>query len=153
MHAGVLGVGERGTHKKLVGAARHWAGADAPPRAAAAVDEGVIEGLRFFGASEEDIAREAAKRQVQEQAEAEFEVYADCWDSLQAFLMVQTNWLYRTVGFGSQRVGLCRSAMESTLRMAGIPRLQWQALFADMRVMELAVLRADVEMAERNSKD
>lgn len=114
------------------------------------MDDGVIAGLRFFGASEEDIAREAKKHQVQAQEEAEFDVYEDCWESLQVFLMAQTNWLYRNVGFGSQRVGLARQGLESTLRMAGIPRSKWTDIFSDLREIELAVLQADAEMAERN---
>jgi hypothetical protein len=149
---------QRSTRKKLKEAARYWAGADQPKAAPAMrVDDNVAQGLRRFGMSEEDIA-ELLGTQTEEPEVLDFEVYEDCWESVQFYLKVQTQWTFKTVGTGgglgmlmvAQRVGLNNAAVESTMRMEAVPRRKQAALLADLRVMELAVLEADVEMAKND---
>ena len=106
--------------------------------------------------SEEDIAAMQKKREddALEAAQAlgateDFEIHEDNWDSWLFFLTVQTQWIYAVSGLGTQRAGLSYPGVESGARMAGLPRRQWPALFADLRVMEVAVLAVDAELAEK----
>lgn len=151
----------RGALKKLVGAARHWCGADQPPDApAAAVDENVAAGLRAMGVSAEDIAaeleRQAAQTEAAEQAarplgfEADFEVHEDCWESVLFFLRVQTQWRHK--GMEGRRAGLDNTAVEATMRLAGVKAKGRAALLEDLQVMEKAVLQADFEKAEASQE-
>lgn len=122
--------------KKLIEAARRWAGADDD---GAQIDHGVATALAAFGAREHDVAvaRERA-------AEPEFEVYPENWDAVQLFLALSTQW--RAVAFGtmaSARVlhtGLDYTAVESVARLTGIPRSRRAAVFQQIRVMEEAAL-------------
>lgn len=103
-------------------------------------------GLRAFGVREEDIA---ASQQRAVPAETDFEVHADCWDSVVFFMGLRTQWIYVSVtvatGMTVQRQGLDYGRVESALRLAGIRRALWPSLFADLQVMEDAVLEVDVE--------
>lgn len=150
-----MGVGERSTLKKLVGAARRWVGADKPGSAPVAADANVSDGLRAMGVDEADIeAMLESQRSEEEQAarkfgcEVDFEVHEDCWETCLFFLAVQTQWGYAPGGMAAQRVGLNYAGVESGMRMSGKPRRAWPDLLADLQVMELAVLQADAEMAE-----
>lgn len=110
------------------------------------LDAGVAQGLRAMGVSEADIAAEAAKyADPAGPGAADFEVHDDAWEAWVFFTQVQTQWVYR--GLDGRRAGLCNPGVESALRMGGVRRALWPALWADMRVMELAVLEADGEMA------
>ncbi|UUZ68077.1 DUF1799 domain-containing protein [Polaromonas sp. P2-4] len=149
-----MGSRERGTLKKLIGAARRWAGADTPP-APTRADPNVTEGLRRMGVSEEDIEAMLAQQQEWEAEAArqsgfseDFEIYEDNWESWLFFVTVQTQWHYAARDMGARRVGLNYPGVESGARMAGKPRAKWPSLFADLQVMELAVLAADAEMAD-----
>lgn len=139
------------TLKKLTEAARYWAGVDKPTAPPLVVDAGVAEGLRAFGVSEADI--EAAQGGAEAApAQADFEVYEDCWESVLFFLTVQTQWSYVSGGLSASRSGLHYPGVESGARMAGIRRSLWPGLLADVQVMERAVLAADVEMAPKVEK-
>lgn len=150
-----MGVGERGTLKKLTGAARRWAGADKPP-APIQVDGNVKANLLRFGFSEESIEAVLAKEKEAAQlsgASDDFEVYEDNWESWLFYLTVQTQWLYAAGGMGpAQRVGLNYAGVESGARMSGQPRAKWPDLLGDLRVMELAVLHADAELAKEREQ-
>lgn len=101
--------------------------------------------------SEADIeALQAQDREALEQsvADVDFEVHPDNWDSWLFFLTVQTQWLYAASAMGAQRVGLSYAGVESGARMSGRPRHRWPALLADLKVIEVAVLQADAEMAD-----
>lgn len=140
-----MGVGEWGPLKKLTGAARYWLGVDKPDARPMTVDDGVAEGMRFFGVSEADIEAAQAAQAVPE-VEDVFEVHEDCWESVMFFLRVQTQWVFR--GMDAARSGLNNAAVEATMRMAGVKRACQNALLADLQLMELAVLKADAEKAE-----
>lgn len=148
-----MGISQRGTLKKLIEAARHWAGVDAPnPTTALAVDDGVAQGLRAFGVREEDIAQ---AKQLSANAAIEepvFEVHEDVWESWLFFLTVQRQWLFVSVGggFGIRALRHCMNwtGVESMARMSGTRRALWPQLFADLRVIEEAVMKADAEMVK-----
>ncbi|CAM8626993.1 Bacteriophage TLS, TfmB [Comamonadaceae bacterium] len=151
-----MGNSERSPHKKLIEAARYWAGADQPNAAPAiAVDDNVAQGLRRVGVSEEDIAKLTGAQEAAAQA-LDFEVYEDCWESVQFFLKVQTQWCWKTSGHSaglgslvfSEKAGLNYPAVESVMRMEMVPRRKQAALLADLREMELAVLAAEAEIAK-----
>lgn len=124
---------------------------EAPRRPAVAVDDGVLEGMRRMGASEQDLAAMQAQLDAQ-RAEAvareEFEVHADNWDDWLFFLSVQTQWVYANTGMGTQRAGLNYPGVESGARLQGIGRGRWPALFEAVHRVELAVLAADAEQRQ-----
>ena len=148
-----MGVGARGPHKKLVDAAVHWVGSDSPkpkPKPLAE-DDDYAAALRRVGVKQADIEaaqqEQADAQDEEQQSEPEFEVYEDCWDSVMFFLRVQTQWLFR--GFEGQRGGLNNTAVESTMRMAGVEQGAQDALLEDLQVMEMAILRCDAERAAK----
>ncbi|OGA98121.1 MAG: hypothetical protein A3E79_11730 [Burkholderiales bacterium RIFCSPHIGHO2_12_FULL_61_11] len=148
-----MGSGERSTLKKLEGAARYWLGSDKPnPKAKPlAVDEEVAQALRRVGVKEEDIEVALAQEEAEEAEESleqvDFEVHEDGWESWLFFLKVQTQWVFR--GMAGDRAGLNNAAVEATMRMAGVKRARQSALLDDLQLMELAVLKADGERAQR----
>lgn len=145
-----MGNGERSALKKLEGAARYWLGADKSPAAKPiAVDEEAAQALRRVGVKEEDIeAALAQEAQAEVVPEIEdFEVYEDCWDSAMFFLKVQTQWIF--VGMGAQRMGFNNTALESTMRMAGVKRKDQAALLDDLQVIEREVMKVEGERAAK----
>jgi hypothetical protein len=123
-------------------------GVDERPVRTFVVDEGVAAGLRVMGVSEADIAAAAADERPAPLVD--FEVYADCWDSVMLFDSLGTQWVWvAVVGLGSTpavRSGLNYAAVESAMRMKGIRRALWPDLLADLQVMEHAVLEAEKEL-------
>lgn len=74
-------------------------------------------------------------------------VEPDNWDTWQTFLAVSTQWVWAPMGMGgAARVALNHCALESGLRLMGIKRKRWPDVFADLRLIERAVLVADNEM-------
>ena len=82
-----------------------------------------------------------------EEPDEAFEVYEDNWQSLLFFLRVQTQWVYR--GLEGRRAGLNNAAVESTMRMARVKRVDQDALLADLQVMEREILKSDAERAAK----
>lgn len=71
-------------------------------------------------------------------ASEEFQVEPDCWETVQAFLRVQTQW--RVGGMGGHPIGLDYAGVEAALRMM---RVRDKAeLFDGLQVMEAAALEA-----------
>lgn len=108
--------------------------------------------MRRMGASEADIelvVAQSGQADSTTPVDDDCEVHPDCWESVMFFLMVQTQWVYRSVttamGSWSVRAGLNYPGVESAARLSGLRRPQLAELFADLRVIELEVLRADAE--------
>lgn len=103
-----------------------------------------------MGVSEEDIKAMLDQQASNAAAQSgqDFEIYDDNWDSWLFYLAVQTQWVYVS-GMCVQRIGLNYMGVESAARMSAKPRSTWPALLADLQVIELAVLEADAEMAEK----
>lgn len=118
--------------------------------------------MRLSGATEADIAQVVAERGEapadepdEEDADdaSAFAVEPDNWDNWLIFLAVSTQWVWTSLGMaGAARVALNLPGVESGLRMMGIKRKRWPAVFADLRVIEKAVLVADNEIRARAPK-
>lgn len=112
--------------------------------------------MRAAGATEADIAQVVTERgeatpDDPDEDDADdasaFAVEPDNWDNWLIFLAVSTQWVWASMGMGgAARVALNYSAVESALRMQGIKRKRWPGVFADLRHIELAVLKADNDM-------
>ncbi|MEX3951976.1 DUF1799 domain-containing protein [Paraburkholderia sp. EG287B] len=122
--------------KKLIGAARKWAGV-APDDGG--IDDGVASALAAFGARQVDVdsARERAR-------ESDFEVYPDNWETVQVFLALGTQWRAIAVStMASARVlqtGIDYGAIDPVFRLLGVARKRRAAVFEKLRVMEEAAL-------------
>jgi hypothetical protein len=136
---GRVHAGQFGSHaKKLIDAARRWAGAAVDD---GRVDSGVAAALAAFGARPEDVAR--AREQ---QADTDFEVYPENWLAVQVFLALSTQW--RAVGISTMtkarivHTGLDYAVIEPVFRMMDIKPKRRAAIFQKLRVMEEAALDA-----------
>lgn len=153
--AGLRRGGERAPRKKLAEAARAWAVGPTGPRPPS---EEELADLERFGASAEEIE---ARRQHLEALAAEadrVEVHDDCWESFQVFLCCDTQWRHAqqtmaVPGGGAVTVpvptGLDLQGVLAVLRFLG--HKPGKALFADLKVMERAVLDAEREKRERRA--
>lgn len=74
---------------------------------------------------------------VQEASGPAVEVWPDNVQAINMFIAASTQW---RVGL-SGASGLDYSALESVLRMSGLPRKDWPPLFEDIRVMEDEALK------------
>lgn len=98
------------------------------------------------GEAPPDVNEDEGKDEGTEEANA-FAVEPDNWDTWQIFLAVSTQWVWAPMGpGGAARVALNHCALESGLRLMGIKRKRWPDVFADLRLIERAVLVADNEM-------
>jgi uncharacterized protein DUF1799 len=118
--------------------------------------------MRALGASEQDIA--AARAAMDAAPEPEpvpaFGVWEENWPTFEFFCSLVNQWamvsVARTVDLpmgGSRtntqirRAGLPANRIESSARMRGIARSRWPQLFADIQLMEQAVLDTDAKRA------
>lgn len=110
------------------------------------MNDDLAASLQKFGMSQADIEAQQEKEKAEARAVThDFEVYADCWDSVRFFLRVQTQWLFAAGGLGAMRMGLDNTAIEATMRMLGVKRKDQIALLDDVQLMEMAVLDVDAE--------
>ncbi|MBW8034224.1 MAG: hypothetical protein FVQ79_00725 [Planctomycetes bacterium] len=122
----------RRSEKKLIEAARHWAGRASDKEAKTfehAGDDEVIEDLKFFGATDELIDEYENRDKSDDNEKELFPVIEVNWPAVQAFLTVQSQ--FRSQGFMYEGVkaGLQMSQINCT-----------DDLFLRLRVMESAVL-------------
>lgn len=80
---------------------------------------------------------EAARRSFGGDEFEDCEVWEDNWESAMLFLAVSTQWIVSPMG---QYVGINYTALESTMRMAGIKKKKRASLFDDVGIMESAAL-------------
>ncbi|SHL10118.1 Phage related hypothetical protein [Nitrosospira sp. Nsp11] len=66
-------------------------------------------------------------------------VYEENWNSVLFFFALETQW---NIGGMGGYIGLNYTAVESAMRLNEISRQDRKALFADVRIMELAALPA-----------
>jgi hypothetical protein len=128
---------------------------DAP--AALQVDDGVADGMRRFGASEEEIAKQQQERGGGEPvADEAYEVHADVWENWLFFLKVQRQWVFVPVsagmGVSSQRMSLNWSGIRSLVLLSGVKRSRWECLVDDLLVIEDTVLKAEREALKSNDE-
>lgn len=118
---------QEGRDKKLIEAARRWAG-----DAGAGRDE-AAEDLAAFGVPQQDI-------EAWEQREAKagtFEVWSENWPAVETFLALSTQW--RHAGSMGIPTGLDYAAIPAAARFLGHPRDR--DLFHKLRLMEAEALR------------
>ena len=128
-----MGSAPRRTAKKLIGAARHWAGAS---DGAFAPDQGFIDALKASGAPQHiiDAVQQGAKA-------SDFEVWPENEEAIDVFLELGSSWDWVAPGMGDPvRVGIRATEIESTLRVLGFRGARRIELFRDIRVMERAAL-------------
>lgn len=101
------------------------------------VDEDVIAGMEQAGFPEERIAATRAAAKAAHAAANEFEVWPDNWRTVRVFSGLSTQWRLAPMGGFS---GLDYAAVEAALRIWRAPRRRWRALFADIQIMEAAVV-------------
>lgn len=148
---------ERRENKKLSEAGRHWYGiGHLPPRPERpAVDENVLDGMRRTGATAEQIAEVVASWEDPDEPEADddFEVYADNWESVMFFLGLETQWSYTSPGMGRPRLlGLPSTCIESDMNMRCVPKKRRPELLADLRACERGALRAQSQAIEEQQR-
>lgn len=91
-----------------------------------------------------------ARQALHEQAAAEtLSVWPENWHAVVLFDALRTQWRW-AVGMGAQRLGLEYSALPIVRdaiepRIAPDLRTAWPELFAQLQIMEAAVLTADAE--------
>lgn len=77
---------------------------------------------------------------AQEIEGAEFEVFAENWTAVQAFLAMQTQWRVAVGMGGAARIGLDYAAIPAVFSGLAIPRGERGGIFAALRIMEAAAL-------------
>ncbi len=102
--------------------------------------------MQEYGAPPDEIAQARAAmvdRLQAHEAQQTFAVHADNWLSVQAFVAVQTQWVY--AGMNGQR---CAMAYDCVLAWVDhfVPRRDRRQVFTDLQLMERAVLAADREL-------
>ena len=107
-------------------------------------DPTVIEQLRAMGASFEMLASVGRSTC----APVEHWVQADCWDSVQAFVCLGSQWRVAVGMSGMSWLGIDFVAVESYLRMRGVARAKWSQILDELLVMQQA---ASEIMNKRNS--
>lgn len=90
------------------------------------------------GAPPEEIER--VKQEAAPPPDEDFHVWPENWDSVTFFLGLYSQWRTTSGMDRMRRTGLDYTAVESTMRIKGIPRKDRAALFDDICVMEEAVL-------------
>lgn len=147
-----MGSGERGTLKKLRGAARHWAHlvAGKQRRPAPQVDETVLDGMRLMGATQTDLDEARAAQLAAQQPDDDYAVHWDVWESWLFFLSVQTQWVH--AGFTGARQCLNWTGIESSARMRRVPAKQLRGFADDLVEIEREVLKTDRELAAGASR-
>lgn len=127
-----------------------------PPRRAAQANANVVAGLKFFGFTEESIAQQLQAQEAPAAESEDFEVYADCWESVMFFLQVRRLWVCLPravpvglgVGFVQEPHHLDMCAVEAVMNMQGVARKARAGLLADLQVMEGEALKAMQEQRE-----
>jgi hypothetical protein len=67
-----------------------------------------------------------------------FEVFEDCWESVELFCALGSQWRIIAGMGGAFWQGLDYTAIEPCLRLRGVPRKRWAAFFDDLQIMQTA---------------
>lgn len=116
-----------------------------------AVDASIVEGMRAFGASAEDIEAAEAQIQPEDDSHEHFGLYAENVQTFERFCALHTQWRQVGVGLQAFRIGLDYAGVCAWMQFA-VPKKERLQLFADLQVMESAVLTADAELM-KNKKE
>lgn len=102
--------------------------------------------LERNGAPPEVVA--AARKQAQPDAN-DFEVWADCWDAFEFFISLRGEWSYIAGMATVARIGIPSDRIESAMTLKPVPRRRRPKLYADVKLMESAVVAFDRESREK----
>lgn len=92
----------------------------------------------MMGAPPEVIDEYLAKSKKQDD---EFHVHEDAWDTFELFAQLGTQWRVQYGAMGGRVVlGLDYQAVHALMQIKCIPRSKQDAVFSDIRIMELAAL-------------
>lgn len=141
-----------GSHKKLIDAARHWAGSyDYSDEALGiAPDASVVEQLELASAPQDVIDEAKARADAATKVE-DFEVWEDCWDAWMFFLSLRGQWQH-AVGMGTViRTGLPFDRVLAAMVMQPVARSARPQLFQDIKLIEGAVRMADRDIADKRA--
>jgi hypothetical protein len=67
-----------------------------------------------------------------------FEVWPDCWDAVEVFRAMDTQW--RHAGMAGVYIGLEYAALPVVMQLKRIPKKKWPEVFEDLRALETAAL-------------
>jgi hypothetical protein len=131
----------RGPTKKLLGAARYWAtgGAEDP------IDsEGPLAALAGLGADAATLAEAKAQlaARAQQAGPAAYRVYPENQPAVKVFCALATQWRVLVFPRALLYQGLDYAAVPAVLRLSGVVRAEWPAVFADLQVLEGEAARA-----------
>ncbi len=108
-----------------------------------------------MGAPDEVIEAAEQRLQAAKDATEVYGVWADNWDTWLLYLTVQTQWTYLPIQTANhielRRISLHYPGIESHFRLARLPRADWPARWADLQLIERAVLAADAETTSPTS--
>lgn len=144
----------RRQRKKLIEAARWWAGARDEAPGAFEPDYSVLEAMEALGASAADI--DAVRARIDADATAApaegetFGVYAENLPVVEAFEALCTQWQY--AGMAGQRMGFCYAGVCAWLDLF-VHRRKRRAVMHGLQVMERAVLVADQEQRDKKERE
>lgn len=83
--------------------------------------------------------------ELADEAAASFEVFQENWNTVQAFLALQTQWRAEIVQGAEQAraiyTGLRYEAFPVAMVLAGVPRRERQEVYSGLRVMEVAAIK------------
>lgn len=144
----------RRQRKKLIEAARWWAGARDEAPGTFEPDYSVLEAMEAWGASAEDLDKvrariDAAANAPPAEGEA-FGVYAENLPVVAAFEALRTQWQY--AGMAGQRMGFCYAGVTAWLELF-VHRRQRRTVMHGLQVMERAVLVADQEQRDKKERE
>lgn len=121
-------IAARGQGKKLTEAAAFWA------RGGHSDEPDAIDDLVAWG-----VDRGQALEWVGEQPAEEYGIWPDNWQTVQLFLLLQTQWRI-AAGMVANWIGLDYAAVHAAMLMLGIPRKDRGEVFSGLVVMERAAL-------------
>ncbi len=102
-----------------------------------------------MGASAEDIEAVEAQVRPEDDSHEHFGLYAENVQTFERFHALRTQWRY--AGMGAQRTGFDYAGIHAWMQFT-VPKKERQQLFADLQLMESAVLDADSELM-KNKKE
>lgn len=136
----------RRQRKKLIEAARHWAGIRGTVVGAFAPDHSVLDAMQAWGAPQDEIDKVRAQLDAAAPPpdEEPFGVHADNWPTVMAFCTLGPRWQY--AGIPGQRTGLDWAGVEAWIDRHVVRRRQRRGLSSGLQTMERAALVADREL-------
>ena len=111
-----------------------------------AVDDSILEAMRAWGASPDDLAKaQALADDAAPKEETAYLLWPENQEPWEVFNAVRTQWMY--VGaMQARRIGFRYEGVTAWLETHIPRRKQRRSLMNDLQAMELAVLQADQEL-------